>query len=81
MAVDRQIITPKPIALEEELNGGGSGSDTASQIRDKLQTLTGADRLNATAIQGVEGIYTNLDGGTATSSFTNTIEGGNANGN
>lgn len=64
LMVDRQLITAKPIALEEELNGGGGGSDTASQIRDKLQTLTGADRLNATAIQGIEGIYTNLDGGT-----------------
>lgn len=59
---------------------GGGGSDTAESIRDKLQTLTGANRLNATAIQGIEGIYTNLDGGTATSSFTNTIEGGNASG-
>lgn len=77
ISVDRQLITPKPILLQ----GEGGGSDTPVQVRDKLQTLTGNERLDATAVKGIEGIYTNLDGGTATSSFANTIEGGNASGN
>lgn len=32
---------------------GGGGSDTAEQIRDKLEALTGVDRLDASAIQNL----------------------------
>lgn len=48
--VDRQLITAKPIALQ----GEGTGSaDTPSQIRDKLSTLSGNDRLDASKIKNI----------------------------
>ena len=34
-------------------NGGGETAETAASIRDKLQTLTGTDRLDASAIQNL----------------------------
>lgn len=50
MMVDRQLITAKPIALQ----GEGTGSaDTPSQIRDKLSTLSGNDRLDASKIKNI----------------------------
>lgn len=50
LMVDRQLITAKPIALQ----GEGTGSaDTPSQIRDKLSTLSGNDRLDASKIKNI----------------------------
>ena len=50
LMVDRQLITAKPIALQ----GEGTGSaDTPSQIRDKLSTLSGNDRLDASKIENI----------------------------
>lgn len=35
------------------VSGGGSGYDTPEEVRDALQTLTGANRLDASAIQNL----------------------------
>ncbi len=44
-----------PIGNEPNFGGGGTGSaDTPSQIKSKLETLTGADRLDASAIQNLD---------------------------
>lgn len=34
--------------------GGGTGSMTAAEIRDALETLTGIERLNKSAVQGID---------------------------
>lgn len=50
LAVDRQLITQKGMLLV----GEGTGSpDTAIQVRDKLSTLTGNDRLDASHIKNI----------------------------
>lgn len=50
LKVDRQLITAKPIALQGE---GTRSADTPSQIRDKLSTLSGNDRLDASKIKNI----------------------------
>lgn len=50
MAVDRQLITQKGLLLQ----GEGTGSpDTAEQVRDKLGTLVGDARLDASHIKNI----------------------------
>lgn len=79
IAVDRQLITKKGLMLQGE--GGSGGSDTAEQIRDKLETLTGTNRLHASFIQGINEVLQNIDGGLSNSAFDGTLNGGTANGN
>lgn len=77
-AVDRQLITQRGVLLQGE---GTGSSDTAEQIRDKLETLTGSNRLHASFIQGINEVLGNIDGGLSNSSFDGTLNGGTANGN
>lgn len=60
-AVDMNRINRKPIALMEDVGGSG-GADTPGQIRDKLSTLTGDNRLDAAAIKNLP----NGSGGSST---------------
>lgn len=52
-AVDKNVITRRQVAMKDEIGTGPGTSDTAEEIRDKLKTLNGDERLPASSIKDI----------------------------